>query len=105
MATGEEYTWIAHPDVVSTAIYILAATCTLLGGIVIKTFLHIDAKRMGMLESVAADVKKIAEDFQKYTVSGEHRLTEVEGRVRHLENETDDMRRLCEDRRQKGMGH
>lgn len=94
-----EYTWIAHPDVISKAIYILASSVVVLGGTLIKVFLYIDGKRMGMLQSVAEDVRKIAVDLQNYTLHGEHRLTMVETRVERLEGDTNDIRRICEDRR------
>lgn len=101
MASGEEYTWVAHPDVVSKAIYILSATVVVFGGVIVKIALFIDKNRMKMLQSVANDVKKIADDFQNYTLKGEHRITMIETRVNRIEEDTQEIRRLCEDRRQR----
>lgn len=100
-----EYTWVAHPDVVSKAIYILAGSVISLGGALIKTYLYIDKKRMEMFSEMATDIKTLASDMREGKLQNEHRITRLESRVDNIEEDVTEMGRLCEDRRQKGMHH
>lgn len=97
---ASEYTWVAHPDLVVQAIKMLALVVGVLGSAALSLLLFIDRSRMQKINEMAADIKSIATALTESSIEYEHRLTGLESRVNTLENDSTDIKRLCENRRQ-----
>lgn len=80
MTPPAEAVWIAHPDVVTSAIKLLAGVVTLLGATLISVLIYIWQSHKKQQEKIEEKVDKIAVSLEQLAMNFEHRLTTIEAR-------------------------
>lgn len=80
-----DYIWTAHPDLINMSITGLKQAviwlCSIIGGLgclAIGLALYIDRQRMTKMDSMAANIEKIADAITTYELHSEKRLTHLE---------------------------
>lgn len=91
--------WVAHPDIVTGAILVLAGAVSLLGTGLIATLIYIWKNHKKSVEDIVTKIEdkvdSIAKSLESLAQGVEHRLTALEVRCETKED--------CKPRRNKGV--
>ena len=77
-------TWIAHPDVITSAIRVLAGSVLILGGALVGTLLYIWYQTKAEISGLGVKIERIAAGLELLTLTTSTQITEIKTRCKEL---------------------